>query len=99
MPDPVQQNPTSRRENDVSRRQVMSGAATSLAGAALLVVTGVHAEAQTAKMTQQAAKYQSTPKGSQKCATCTNFQPPDSCKVVQGKVSPNGWCQMYAKKS
>lgn len=51
------------------------------------------------KMTQAAARYQSKPNANQKCSNCANFIAPGSCKVVDGKVSPNGWCIVYAPKS
>jgi hypothetical protein len=30
------------------------------------------------------------------CATCTLFEPPKSCKVVEGEVSKDGWCKAFA---
>jgi hypothetical protein len=30
------------------------------------------------------------------CATCTLFEPPRGCKVVEGDVSPYGWCKAFA---
>jgi High potential iron-sulfur protein len=48
------------------------------------------------KMSKQAAQYQDTPKGIAMCATCSLFLEPRSCKVVEGDVSPNGWCNAYA---
>ncbi len=50
-------------------------------------------------------KYQSTPKGDQKCSGCALFTPgktPTSdgtCKVITGAISPNGWCTAFAKRS
>jgi len=45
-------------------------------------------------------KYQDHPgKGGAKCAQCSLFKPPHSCKVVTGVISPNGWCIAFAKKS
>lgn len=32
------------------------------------------------------------------CATCTNFIPPESCKVVQGTISPEGGCDFVAQE-
>jgi hypothetical protein len=49
-----------------------------------------------AKLSKQQAEYQDSPKGIQMCATCTLFVAPHSCKVVEGDVSPNGWCKSYA---
>lgn len=39
------------------------------------------------------------PKDGQKCADCVYFQAPSSWGVVEGPISPNGWCNMYNKKS
>jgi hypothetical protein len=48
------------------------------------------------KMSKEAAQYQDTPQGIAMCATCSLFVEPRSCKVVEGDVSPNGWCRAYA---
>ena len=52
-----------------------------------------------AKMTQKAAGYQPGPKDDQKCAGCALFKGPDTCTLVDGQVSPDGWCRFFAKKS
>jgi hypothetical protein len=43
-------------------------------------------------------QYQPTPKDGAKCSTCVNFDPPAACKIVAGKISPEGWCIAYAPK-
>jgi hypothetical protein len=48
------------------------------------------------KMTPQQAEYQDTPKDIYSCATCTLFEAPKSCKVVEGEVSRDGWCKAFA---
>jgi len=48
------------------------------------------------KMSKQEAEYQDSPKDIRMCATCTLFEPPRSCKVVEGEVSPSGWCKAFA---
>jgi High potential iron-sulfur protein len=48
------------------------------------------------KLSKQQTGYQDSPKGIQMCATCTLFEAPHSCKVVEGDVNPNGWCKAYA---
>ena len=48
------------------------------------------------KLSKQQAEYQDSPKGIQMCATCTLFVAPRSCKVVEGDISPDGWCKSYA---
>jgi hypothetical protein len=47
------------------------------------------------KISQAAAEYQPTPKGMFSCALCTFFIKPKSCKVVDGEVSPTGWCKLF----
>ena len=49
-----------------------------------------------AKMTKAQAEYQDAPKGIQMCSTCSLFEEPRACKVVDGDISPNGWCKSYA---
>ena len=55
-------------------------------------------------VTQANAKYQTQPKGAAHCAVCNYFLPGASatangaCKQVAGVISPNGWCQFFAKK-
>ena len=50
------------------------------------------------KLKKNDAKYQPSPKGQQRCEICLQFQPPASCKLVTGAVSPKGWCQYFAAR-
>jgi hypothetical protein len=84
---------------DISRRTL---ALTSLvAGVGTLVGVGLVATPAAAgsKFSQAMAKYQLTPKGAQRCVNCSQFQYPAACKVVDGQIMPDAWCQLYAKKS
>ena len=81
----------------ISRRMVLIRTALAL-GAAAAASAVSQASAQQ-KLTQADASYQSTPKGTQRCGACFNFQQPDGCKFVQGTISPNGWCQLFAPKT
>jgi High potential iron-sulfur protein len=77
-----------------SKRKFIQFALASIAGAALSLR---HASAQAGgKMSKQQAEYQDSPKGIQMCSTCSLFEEPRACKVVDGDVSPNGWCKAYA---
>ena len=52
------------------------------------------------KVPQASVQYQTQPKGEQKCATCVNFiAESNTCKVVEGQISPEGWCTLWAKKT
>ena len=85
---------------EMSRRTLLHGVACAAAGAAPILgvtVTAERALAQ-AKMSQAAAGYQGSPKGSQRCDNCSLFQPPNACKTVAGTISPSGWCKLYVQK-
>jgi hypothetical protein len=79
---------------DISRRELLRGAAVSVGGAAAILATVSPAQA---KMAQKAAGYQDTPKGDQTCANCALFKAPAACILVDGAISPNGWCRFYKK--
>ena len=88
------------RRNDsqrISRRALLTGTAVALGAATDAGV--VRQAAAQAKISQAVAKYQSTPSGKDDCATCTNYQPPNACKYVQGEISPKGWCQLFLSES
>jgi hypothetical protein len=84
------------RSPDVSRRQILQSVTVIAGGVAALLATGSPAEA---KMNQVAAGYQDSPKNGQNCSSCALFKQPSSCTLVDGTISPNGWCRFYSKKS
>lgn len=80
---------------DLKRRAVLRAA---LVAGCMLGLPEM-SRAQSGKVSQAQAKYQGTPKGNQECAKCLHFVAADNtCKVVEGKVSPQGWCQLWAAK-
>jgi len=88
------------RGNDhrrLSRRAALTG--TALALGAATAATVVRPAAAQQKIGQALAKYQGTPNGNDHCGLCTNFQPPNACRFVQGEINPNGWCQLFSPKS
>jgi hypothetical protein len=70
-----------------------------LLGGVILLATGLpeRADAQ-AKIAQKLVQYQEKPKGPQECDNCLHFVAPASCKMVDGKINPKGWCSLYAPK-
>src|SRR5271163_5196594 len=76
-------------DSPILRRGVLR---TAIAAAWLAFGAGPRALADEKKMSKQQAEYQDSPKDIRMCATCTLFEPPKSCKVVEGEISPNGWC-------
>jgi hypothetical protein len=75
-----------------SRRRMLSAAVGGVS-TALLASSRTRA---TDKMTKAQAEYQDMPNGIYSCATCTLFEAPNSCKVVAGEVSKDGWCKAFA---
>ncbi len=52
------------------------------------------------KVPQASVQYQPQPKGEQKCSGCTHFIADSStCKLVDGQISSEGWCALWAKKA
>ena len=82
-----------------SRRSVLRRGAL-LAGAVLTasVLPSKQAPAQQ-KATKEAMKYQDKPNGDKQCSNCLQFVPPASCKVVEGAISPSGYCIVWVKKA
>lgn len=87
------------RKDALSRRNLLRGATLLAGGAALVAGSLAPAAAQSGKMSQQAAAYQPSPKSGQKCLDCSFFVQPQACKLVEGTISPVGWCKFYAKKA
>ena len=86
----------SRSLQRLSRRQLFQSAAIAIGGAALLAESSTPA---LALVPQNAAGYQDKPNDKQMCSSCDHFQPPASCKVVEGNISPQGWRRLYTQKS
>ncbi len=50
------------------------------------------------KVSKAAAGYQDKPKGGQQCSGCIQFVPDNACKIVEGNISPEGWCKLWKGK-
>lgn len=86
----------------ITRREFVAGAIVlpALAGAILSATTAAQA-----KGSQAQFKYQDKPNNGHKCSACSFFIPgkpttrDGTCKIVEGGISPNGWCTAFAPKS
>ena len=81
-----------------SRRGVLKAGLTVLAGAT--VATAARADdAADGKVDKSVVQYQYkwNTDGSH-CAICANYIDPGQCKVVAGKIDPNGYCIAFAAK-
>jgi High potential iron-sulfur protein len=97
---PPRHEPSDREESVLSRRRMLGSMLCGglVAGVALPVIGSEIAKAQT-KVAQKDVGYQATPKNDQKCSECQYFLAPHGCQLVDGDISPDGWCQLWAKKA
>jgi hypothetical protein len=90
------------RETQITRRSFVSSVIVLPALAGALLAQTKPAQA---KGTKAQFKYQTTPNNGHKCSGCALFIPGSSpkasgtCKLVDGSISPTGWCTAYAAKS
>ena len=78
-----------------SRRALLQAAA---GAAAVLGATAVPATAQI-KVSKPSVAYQDQPDEGRRCALCTHFVAPGSCQIVEGSISPQGWCRLFVSAS
>ena len=48
------------------------------------------------KISNAAVAYQDRPDGDKECVKCAQFEPPAACKLVDGPISPQGYCRLFA---
>jgi hypothetical protein len=77
-----------------SRRALLQMTAPALGAVAAIVARAVPAQA-VIKISQAAVAYQDHPEGDKRCGKCMQFQSPSSCKLVDGPISPNGFCRLF----
>ncbi len=89
--------------NETTRRQIFkSGALLTVGAVAAGALLTTPAQA---KMAQKAAGYQASPHAGQMCSKCSRFvagKKPGAagtCAIVDGAISPQGWCALYTPKA
>ena len=85
----------SRGPAQVSRRALLQAAA---GATALLGATAVPATAQI-KVSKPSVAYQDQPDSGRRCALCPHFVAPGSCRIVEGSISPQGYCRLFVAAS
>ena len=84
-------NPLSRRD----AVKALGAAAVTTCGLTVAVRAQEYKPQEQTKLTKAAARYQDQKNGDELCAGCPYFIQPGSCVVVEGEVSPTGWCPMF----
>jgi hypothetical protein len=87
--------PSTLQSDGLSRRVILLRSAGCAAGAAASLLPLKQA---VAKTSQPSVGYQDSPKGDQQCSNCSLFQEPNGCTIVDGNISPAGWCKFWVKK-
>ena len=83
--------------NYQTRRIVLrAGLGLAAAGAAGM---GLARPARAQKIAKEALMYQDSPKDGHECDQCVQWEPPNACKIVDGVISPKGWCGAFAPKT
>jgi hypothetical protein len=72
--------------------QRMGGLVTAAAALSIKAAVG----SATIKISKEAVAYQDHPDGDKRCGKCVQFMTPDSCKMVDGRISPQGYCRIFA---
>ena len=87
-----------------SRRQIIKFMALG-ATVPIVNVSSLIGQAQAAKAAKEVTEYRDEPNGEEQCSKCMQFIPgktPEAngeCRVVEGSISPHGWCSAYTGKS
>lgn len=89
---------------DASRRSALRKGL--IAGAGLIAAGSLlrSRPAHAAKANKMAMMYQDKPHNGDVCKHCMQYVPgaspkaPGTCKIVSGKISPDGWCVAYTGK-
>lgn len=71
----------------------------ALSGAVLAGTFPFAEEVHAAKVSRKAAHYRDRPDNGRHRSGCAYFIKPHSCRLVEGSISPNGWCQYYSAGS
>ena len=84
-------------ENKFSRRKIIKFMAV---GATVPILNSLIGQVQAAKASKESMQYRDKPNGKEQCSNCMQFiTASGECRVVEGSISPNGWCVAYAKKA
>lgn len=92
-------NDNNRNASSFTRRNFLSAASIGCTAIVAVALVDPAVAEPKKKFTQQQAHYQPTPKSGQRCQNCALWQAPTSCQVVDGQVSPAGWCILYQAKA
>ncbi len=83
---------------DLTRRGLLRQGVVIAGSVVLAASLAPSMAAASSKESQKLARYQPTPKGNARCDGCSQWRGPSACALVDGAISPAGWCLLYAPK-
>ncbi len=90
-------------QKTLSRRGLLKGGAMLASMVVVAVSATVTSQPANAGVAKSAMQYRGTPNGKQDCSNCSLYIPGNAgsgtCKVVDGSISPHGYCLAYAAKA
>lgn len=93
------------KDKKISRRSLLKGAALLASIAVVPAAVGTKEAFAAAKVSKAAMHYQDHPNGAMDCSKCIQFIPGKNpkadgeCKVVEGAISPKGYCLAFSPKA
>ena len=91
------------KEPNISRREAFVRGIRLLIVPAAVALAATPGQVGAARATKADVFYQERPKEGKSCSTCRLFSMSETgkgtCAVVEGEVSPNGWCMAYSLRS
>jgi High potential iron-sulfur protein len=87
---------------DITRRTALARSGGWVVNAAVVLVAAQSRTAIAGKATKADFFYQDKPKDGKSCATCRLYAVTESgkgaCAVIDGEVSPTGWCLAHSPR-
>ncbi|MEW5251309.1 high-potential iron-sulfur protein [Microbulbifer sp. 2201CG32-9] len=87
-----------RYVSKIPRRKFLKLTGCSLALLPVAIIASSRDTLAQGKASKEAVQYQETPKNGQKCKDCQFWTEPNGCQVVEGEISPEGWCSLFVVK-
>lgn len=84
-----------RQRQRLSRRKFLAGAATGTCMLALSAGAQDKAKPGLRKRSREQVRYQNEPFLGRTCSRCVLYQGDGVCVILDGAVSPNGWCNQW----
>jgi hypothetical protein len=87
-----------RGRKQLSRRELLASGLVALPVAAGILARTRRWSAPSRRWRKSSCSTRRLPRKIRSARSAFHFVAPDACKMVEGKIDPNGWCSLYAPK-